>query len=223
MLYPPVPLSTLIGLTLDEITGMELYSGAIDFTSTDRREFLLWHDQNCCERVEIVDIEGDPDDLIGAPIIVAEEVSSDDYPVPDHVKQPTDSSHTWTFYRFATRKGWVVLRWLGQSNGYYSESVSFIERKVPNPHAADVHPLRDMPKDHPLYVWLDNGVTKHIRHFVGVAPDGDIHTYSAGTTSLTAIVGDIVAWDNYALCTADELKGTPWEGSTYIHKPKEER
>ena len=157
MLYPPVPLSTLIGLTLDEITGMELYSGAIDFTSTDGREFLLWHDQNCCELVEIVDIEGDPDDLIGAPIIVAEEVSSDDCPVPDHVKQPTNSSHTWTFYRFATRKGWVVLRWLGQSNGYYSESVSFIERNVPDRR------------------------------------------------------------------TADELKGTPLEGSTYTHKPKEER
>lgn len=131
MLYPPVPLSTLIGLTLDEITDMELYSGAIGFTSTDGRQFLMWHDQQCCERVEIVDIEGDPDDLIGAPIIVAEEVSSDDYPVPDHVKQPTNSSHTWTFYRFATRKGWVVLRWLGQSNGYYSERVFFTERNAP--------------------------------------------------------------------------------------------
>ena len=128
MLYPPVPLSTLIGLTLDEITDMELYSGAIDFTSTDGRQFLMWHDQDCCERVEIVDIEGDPDDLIGAPIIVAEEVSSDDYQGFDGLPTPTDRSHTWTFYRFATRKGWVVLRWLGQSNGYYSESVWFAER-----------------------------------------------------------------------------------------------
>ena len=91
MLYPPVPLSTLIGLTLDEITDMELYSSAIDFTSTDGRQFLMWHDQQCCECVEIVDIEGDPDDLIGAPIIVEEDVSSYDYPVTDHVKQPTDS------------------------------------------------------------------------------------------------------------------------------------
>ena len=129
MLYPPtVPLSTLIGLTLKSIDGMNLDSDAIYFTSTDGRQFLMWHYQNCCERVEIVDVEGDPDDLIGAPIIVAEEVSSDDYQGFDGLPTPTDRSHTWTFYRFATRKGWVVLRWLGQSNGYYSESVWFAER-----------------------------------------------------------------------------------------------
>lgn len=80
----------------------------------------LVHHQSCCESVEINDISGDVADLIGAPLVMSEEVTNQPDPyVPGE-------SYTWTFYRFATVKGYVTLRWLGQSNGYYSESVSVV-------------------------------------------------------------------------------------------------
>lgn len=80
--------------------------------------FTFYHDQNCCESVSIEDVVGDLSDLVGEPLLIAEEVSNDEGPVGSY-----DDSFTWTFYKFATRKGYVDVRWYGTSNGYYSESV----------------------------------------------------------------------------------------------------
>jgi len=82
----------------------------------------MYHSQDCCENVYLYDIVGDLDDLIGSPILKATaESNSDDI----EGTQTSDDSHTWTFYHFATMKGYVTLRWLGESNGYYSEGVDF--------------------------------------------------------------------------------------------------
>lgn len=84
------------------------------------------HEQECCESVEIIDVIGELDDLVGAPIYMAEEVVSQEEN-PDGAKGPDpedrDLSYTWTFYKFATVKGYVTIRWYGQSSGYYSERV----------------------------------------------------------------------------------------------------
>lgn len=98
------------------------------FTTDTGRKFRFFHDQDCCESVSIEDICGDLNDLIGSPIVKAEEATSAENPQGVKASDYQDS-FTWTFYHFSTAKGTVTVRWYGESNGYYSESVDFEEVK----------------------------------------------------------------------------------------------
>ena len=96
------------------------------FTLNTGDKYQLYHDQDCCESVEIEEISGDLNDLIGTPILLAEEINHEQDVNPEGVKIPEyQESFTWTFYKLATNKGYVTIRWYGQSNGYYSESVDW--------------------------------------------------------------------------------------------------
>ena len=117
-------ISELVGVTLDAIDGATAGSEEVLFRATDGRVWRMYHYQDCCESVDVNEVIGDISDLIGSPIARAEEVSNSDKP-----NDGGDNSWTWTFYKLATIKGEVVLRWLGSSNGYYSEDVDF--RLVP--------------------------------------------------------------------------------------------
>lgn len=114
----------LKGLTLKGITaiGEEGNYSAIHFVCEDGRIFRQYHAQDCCESVYVESIVGDLEDLVGSPILLAEETSG----------QGTTGNYesaTWTFYKLATVKGYVDIRWIGTSNGYYSENVDFEEIK----------------------------------------------------------------------------------------------
>lgn len=119
-------ISAMIGKTITEVRHLEQGSDSVVFECADGTEYTMYHDQNCCESVYISDVEGDVSDLTGSVVVVAESVDSSEQPAPpdNYV-----DSYTWTFYRIATEKGFVVIRWLGESNGYYSESVDFAKTR----------------------------------------------------------------------------------------------
>ena len=111
----------LVGKILINVENID--DEKIVFTLETGEKYKLFHWQDCCENVYVESIVGDLSDLIGSPILVAEEATNSD-PQPGQ-EVPKYDSFTWTFYKLATRKGYVDIRWYGTSNGYYSESVSF--------------------------------------------------------------------------------------------------
>ena len=109
-------IETLKGKTIDRIYVNES-KDEITFC-VDEEKYLMYHEQDCCESVSIEEIIGDLEDLLNSPIILSEKVSQSD--------EQASESGTWTFYKLATVKGYVTIRWYGESNGYYSEEVDFI-------------------------------------------------------------------------------------------------
>jgi len=119
-------LESLEGRTIANIEG-KVGDDRIVFFMEDGKKYVMLHHNDCCEYVRVEDIIGDLGDLIGSPILAAEEATSH-IGLDGKVSNPRDcDSFTWTFYKFATLKGYVTIRWLGESNGYYSESVDFEE------------------------------------------------------------------------------------------------
>ena len=104
------------------LSSVEKNNDELIFTLQNGEQYKLYHSQYCCEDVYIEDINGNLDDLTGSPILMAEEINNADRkPISDY-----EESYTWTFYKLATVKGYVTIRWYGSSNGYYSEEVDFV-------------------------------------------------------------------------------------------------
>lgn len=117
-----VGFNVLHGLT---ITGFSINDNRekIAIETSCGRRFEMRHDQECCESVGVEDVCGDIADIIGSPILLAEESCQDGGRLDDF----DSCSSTWTFYKLATIKGAITIRWLGVSNGYYSETVDMYE------------------------------------------------------------------------------------------------
>jgi len=105
-------LSEMIGKTFASVNTAH---DTIIFAFDDKC-FILGHEQDCCETVEITDICGDLRDLAGSPMLIAEETGG-------IIEQKDDAPIDWTFYRFATARGTVTVRFEGASE-FYSTYVS---------------------------------------------------------------------------------------------------
>jgi hypothetical protein len=113
-------MNRMLGKTICKISHN---SEVIEFIAVGGEVFKFFHYQCCCESVLVEDITGDLQDLLGSPLLMAEETCN-------QKDGEYGMSQTWTFYKFATQKGYVTIRWYGTSNGYYSERVSLEESKL---------------------------------------------------------------------------------------------
>lgn len=114
------PIEELLGKTMRSVTRNG--NDSVDFEAVTGERWKMYYSPDCCASCSIEDVIGDLEDLVGVPIAMAEESTNSDNP---RDAEYADESFTWTFYRFATVKGYVTIRWYGSSNGYYSESASF--------------------------------------------------------------------------------------------------
>jgi hypothetical protein len=105
---------------IKHIDGLAEDSEEVIFWMDDGTKYRMYHENDCCETVRIVEIVGDdPKALCDVAYVARAEQNSETADTTNR------ESGTWTFYRLDTSKGNIVIRWLGESNGYYSESVTF--------------------------------------------------------------------------------------------------
>jgi hypothetical protein len=92
-------------------------------TTESGRKIKIYHDQNCCESVQIIGTDGEWRSVIGKPLVLVEHNEHQgDGP-------PYDDAESWTYTDlvFRVNDATVISKWVGESNGYYSESVDLCE------------------------------------------------------------------------------------------------
>ena len=108
-----IPLEQLQGMTITAVVYDEQNESLLIHLNTHVLEMI--HHQDCCETVYLADVVGSFEDLIGYPLL---EVSESIVSIPTEYESATAS-----YYNFKTVKASVQLRWVGESNGYYSETI----------------------------------------------------------------------------------------------------
>lgn len=139
------------------VQRVDLSQDELRFVMTDGSEYLMFHSQDCCESVSIVDIVSPTSPeitnhvsvlglLVGSPLVSAHEQVTNERPAWADQEYSHESA-TWTEYLFGTTAHEVRIRWEGTSNGYYSETVQIDCVREPDP--GYVPPPKPAPKSAP--------------------------------------------------------------------------
>ena len=108
-----VNLKELEGKTITAVIYKESNESLLIHLNTHVLEMI--HHQDCCETVYLADVVGSFEDLIGYPLLEVSETIVNNELIGE--------SSTASYYNFKTIKASIQLRWVGESNGYYSETV----------------------------------------------------------------------------------------------------
>lgn len=114
-------------MNIDELKGevlthIDAGGDEIMLTTQSGRKIRIFHSQDCCESVSIEGIDGELHKLVGKVLIdTSEEIDRENNP-PEYPDSWTRTIHT-----FKVDDATVIVRWMGESNGYYSESVDIAE------------------------------------------------------------------------------------------------
>lgn len=108
-----------------EFIGKTLSSISEDsFSFTDGTKYSFHHFQECCESVRLEYSDGTGDMTVSP---IKEFSDSSEEPIT-HAKYEYYESYTWTTYTIICENGaWRKYYFLGESNGYYGETMYIIK------------------------------------------------------------------------------------------------
>lgn len=100
--------------------------GQIQITTECGRVFRFYHAQDCCESVRIEPSQDGDGNLLS---LIGKEIQEIDLKAETSGDPPPEYPDSWTrtTITFKTDSETIVSRWIGESNGFYSESVDLVE------------------------------------------------------------------------------------------------
>jgi len=112
----------LKGERLIAVDGLKEGSEEVIFKTASGRVFKMYHEQDCCESVKIT--RHSSAYVHGGGLLVVEATEKIEENIPS-----CESATRTTFIINGGGYSGFFIEWVGESNGYYSESVSFVEIK----------------------------------------------------------------------------------------------